>query len=113
MSTQYTILDKGNYVLEADERSNRIGLSIRRKVTELEIDYSVIDEGEIYKAGDWRPESETDAIFTAEDLLRAAVELVRVASYIADEPEKRVRLVVLEEALRLGLAWGYVSRPTA
>lgn len=77
MSTIHHIIQRDRYMLEVAESS-------------------ALAAFEIWKAesgddGDADPVDSTPAIFTDEDLLKAAVELVRVASYISSEPETVVR----------------------
>lgn len=78
MSTAYPIIQRDRYILEVTESFSLASFEIW-KAEDIDGD------------GDANPASETAAIFTDEDLLKAAVELVRVASYISDEPETVVR----------------------
>lgn len=72
MSTTYTLLDKHNTILEACERSSRVGIDIFDKDTSN-------PKGFIGGTG---------AIYTSEDLISIIVNLARVvASYVSDDAE--------------------------
>lgn len=73
MSTSYTLYDKGALLIELEERSSRVSLSI---------------DGGFNTTMDGRPYAYTPTLLDTNDLIQMCVRMAEVAAYVAYDPAK-------------------------